>query len=242
MSAIEKLSGPNYRVWSLRVKRLLQSRGLWDVVDRLPKVEAEQEVEQPLEPPRDAATSAPAPAPPADFVVRDAEASCLIMDLCAPGPLDLIVTVECARSQWARLRLFYGPRMGLGQKLRGDFRTFAAQAGGKGILQIVKELDELKWGSGEVQRGGGPNEEEMMEVMKEVALRKGFSFGETFPSLGKRYGYDYETLLERLVSEEFWAEREKVPALTMAGSEGRGTEAAARWVVGDKELPLVRMR
>ncbi|KFY40647.1 hypothetical protein V494_03397 [Pseudogymnoascus sp. VKM F-4513 (FW-928)] len=39
---IAKLTGPNYRVWSL-VKRLLQSRGLWDVVEPLPKVGQEGE-------------------------------------------------------------------------------------------------------------------------------------------------------------------------------------------------------
>ncbi|ELR05129.1 hypothetical protein GMDG_07171, partial [Pseudogymnoascus destructans 20631-21] len=133
MTGISKLARPNYRVSSLRVKRLLQSRGLWDVVEPLPKAEKAGEQPQALR----GDVPAAAPPPTADFEVRDAQASCLIMELCDPISLDLIVSIECACEQWARLR-FYGPSFGQYQGLREEFGEFAAKAGGKGWVEIAR--------------------------------------------------------------------------------------------------------
>ena len=203
MTGIAKLTGRNYRVWSLQVKRLLQSHGLWDVVEPLPKVPREQAGEQAPAPPSDAPAAAAPPA--ADFEVRDAKASCLIMELCDPIPLDLIVSIECAREQWARLRTFYGPSFGQYQGLREDFEEFAPTAGGKGWVQIAGELEALQEQIGEVPGGVRPGEEEMTGVLNEVAKGRGGEYGKLAGYLRVKGEYRYENMLTSLVSLE-WQE------------------------------------
>lgn len=201
MTGIAKLTGPNYRVWSLRVKRLLQSRGLWDVVEPFPK--ADKTGEQPQGPRGDV----PAVAPPkaADFEIRDAQASCLIMELCDPIPLGLIVSIECARVQWARLRTFYGPSVGQYQGLREEFGEFVAKAGGKGWAQIAGELEGMQRQIGEVPGGVKPGEEEMLGMLNEVAKGKGSKYANLAAYLRVRGEYTYLNYLANLVSLE-WQE------------------------------------
>ncbi|OBT71753.1 hypothetical protein VF21_09627 [Pseudogymnoascus sp. 05NY08] len=204
MTGIAKLTGPNYCVWSLRVKRLLQSRGLWDVVDPLPKAEkAEKAGEQPQGPRGDVPPAAPPPA--ADFGVRDAQASCLIMELCDPISLNLIVSIECAQVQWARLRRFYGPSLGQYQGLREEFGEFAAKAGGKGWAEIVGELERLQRQIGEVPGEVKPGEEEMLGVLNEVARGEGGEYGKLAGYLRVKGEYTYQNFLASLVSLE-WQE------------------------------------
>ncbi|OBT44450.1 hypothetical protein VE00_05921 [Pseudogymnoascus sp. WSF 3629] len=201
MTGIAKLTGPNYRVWSLRVKRLLQSRGLWDVVEPFPK--AETTGEQPQGPRGDVPAAAPSKA--ADFEIRDAQASCLIMELCDPISLDLIVSIECAQVQWARLRRFYGPSLGQYQGLREEFGEFAAKAGGKGWAQIAGELEGLQRQIGEVPGGVKPGEEEMLGMLNEVAKGKGGKYAKLAAYLRVRGEYTYLNYLTSLVSLE-WQE------------------------------------
>ncbi|OBT66664.1 hypothetical protein VE03_03939 [Pseudogymnoascus sp. 23342-1-I1] len=220
MTDISKLAGPNYRIWSLRVKRLLQSRGLWDVVEPLPKAPREQAGEE-IRPPSYAPT-APPPLP-ADFAVRDAEASCLIMELCDHVPLNLIVSIECARDQWARLRKFYGTSFGQYQGLREEFEGFAAkaEAGGKGWAQIVGELEALQGQIGEVPGGVRPREEEMLGVLNQVAKSRGEEYGKLAGHLRVKGEYTYETMVMSLVSLEWEEAASKVGGAAAGSSEGR---------------------
>lgn len=201
MTGIENLTGLNYRVWSLRVKRLLQSRGLWDVVEPFPK--AEKTGEQPQGPRGDVPATAPPKA--ADFEIRDAQASCLIMELCDPIPLNLIVSFECARVQWMRLRNFYGPSLGQYQGLREEFGEFAAKAGGKGWAEIAGQLEGLQRQIREVPGGVKPGVEEMLGVLNEVAKGKGGEYGKLAGYLRLKGEYRYEKFLTSLVSLE-WQE------------------------------------
>ncbi|OBT59493.1 hypothetical protein VE04_00553 [Pseudogymnoascus sp. 24MN13] len=201
MTGIAKLTGPNYRVWSLRVKRLLQSRGLWDVVEPSPKAEKAGEQPQALR----GGVPAAAPSPAADFEVRDAQASCLIMELCDPISLNLIISIECAQVQWVRLWRFYGPSLGQYQGLREEFGEFAAKAGGKGWAEIAGELEGLQRQIGEVPGGVKPGEEEMLGVLNEVARGKGGEYGKLAGYLRLKGEYTYQNFLMSLVSLE-WQE------------------------------------
>ncbi|KFX95711.1 hypothetical protein O988_05680 [Pseudogymnoascus sp. VKM F-3808] len=189
MSSIEKLDGPNYRVWSLRVKRLLQSQGLWDIVEPLPK--EGQVGEQALAIPGDAPTVAPAPA--SDFAIRDAKASCMIMDHCESVPLNLIVSIECARSQWARLRKLYGPSV---EKLAGLNRALLAytlEAGDKEFAQIAGELEALRDQIGGLSEDKRPTEMFMHMVMSDMACKKDEEYRELIDEhLRKEGRIDYE--------------------------------------------------
>ncbi|KFY64063.1 hypothetical protein V496_03496 [Pseudogymnoascus sp. VKM F-4515 (FW-2607)] len=215
MTDISKLDGPNYRIWSLLVKRLLQSRGLWDVVEPLPKAPREQAGEQVLAP-RDPPTP-----PAADFEVRDAEASCLIMELCGAVPLGLIVSIECARDQWTRLRKFYGPSFGQYQGLRVEFEEFAAKVAWtpKGWAQIIGELEALQERIGEVPGGVRPGAVEMLGVLNQVAKEAGGEYGKLAGYLRLKGEYTYETMVTSLVSLEWEEAGSKVGGA--AGSSGR---------------------
>jgi hypothetical protein len=96
---IAKLTGPNYRPWSVQVRKLLVSQSLWNVVLQGP--EDTKEPEQP-------ATSSPEgrgkeqsikPEDPERTVVKDAKASSLIMGYCAQGPLLDILLLNTAKEQ-----------------------------------------------------------------------------------------------------------------------------------------------
>ncbi|KFY32503.1 hypothetical protein V493_00124 [Pseudogymnoascus sp. VKM F-4281 (FW-2241)] len=224
MAEIAKLTGPNYRVWSLRVKRLLQSRGLWDVVEPLPKPEPPVAGSQA---PIGADASTVAPPQAADFEIRDAQASCLIMELCDTIPLDLIISIECARSQWARLRRLYGPSFGQYQGLRDDFEEFVAKAGGKGWAQIAGELETLRELIGEVPGGLRLSEVEMLEVLNDIAKGKGGEYGTLAGYLRLKGEYKYENMLMSLVSLEWEEARDKAGGA--AGSSRARNKGVRKW-------------
>src|ERR1700744_2285908 len=92
---IAKLSGPNYRPWSVQVQRLLVAQSLWKVVSQgLP------DTKEPEDPNR--------------TEVKDAKASTLIMGLCSPTALQNILLLETSKEQWEALKALYAP-LGLQQ-------------------------------------------------------------------------------------------------------------------------------
>jgi len=186
MSSIEKLNGPNYLVWSLRVKRLLQSHELWDVVE--PVTSEGQVGEQALATPGDALAGAPPPS--SDFAIRDAKASCLIMDFCDTIPLNLIVSVECARSQWARLRMFYGPSIENLEGLQMAFFNSTAQTRDKGLAQIAAEMKAWRDQIGEVSKEERPTDELMLMALIGIVCRKGEAYRELLRQLRGEVSYD----------------------------------------------------
>ena len=71
---IARLTGPNYRSWSIQVRRLLQAQDLWNLVDGDPTKVLEDGKQE----------------------TRDAKASTLVMGLCGQGPLQHILLLETA--------------------------------------------------------------------------------------------------------------------------------------------------
>lgn len=74
---ISKLIGPNYRPWSVQVKRLLVAQGLWNVVLEGLKRAKDGEGEEDPNGAED----------PEFTVVKDAKASTIIMGLCSQDAL-----------------------------------------------------------------------------------------------------------------------------------------------------------
>src|ERR1700712_2560665 len=87
---IQKLTGPNYRPWSVQVRRLLQGNGLWNTVVagvEAPKSQATGATGSTISAEIQATTG-----PDLDAIgIKDAKASTIIMGLCAPGTLQHIL-------------------------------------------------------------------------------------------------------------------------------------------------------
>lgn len=118
---ITRLSGPNYRPWSIQVKRLLQAKGLWTIVSEGPMKALE------------------------DQDTKDAKASTLVMGLCGQGPLQHILLLETAQEQWEKLKELYAP-LGL-QQLSSKVQAFIGykpQNSSTTIAEISTELNTLQ--------------------------------------------------------------------------------------------------
>jgi hypothetical protein len=85
---IAKLTGSNYRPWSIQVRTLLRGLDLWDIVEAgLKSTIAEKPTE-----------GQEAPKAP-KLVAKDAKASSLIMGLCSQEALDHILLYDSASAQ-----------------------------------------------------------------------------------------------------------------------------------------------
>ncbi|KFX95712.1 hypothetical protein O988_05681 [Pseudogymnoascus sp. VKM F-3808] len=235
MAGIEKLTGrTNYRVWSLQMKRLLQSRGLWDIVEPLPQSEqvpkskpGETSATHKDAPLGETPTAAPAPSPPtADFVIRDAKASCLIMEHCGPAPLDLIAATECARRQWAILRDLYIPSMRAVRQLEQRFENLAEYAGRIRFAQIGAELEGLQKEIGDCG-GMRPTDNDKMRVLREVVRGREYKYWLYVSEMEEKGICEFDAMLEKLVRYEWAAEgreaeAEDFTAATAPSPRGRG--------------------
>src|SRR4051812_43071664 len=98
---IAKLTGLNYRPWSVQVQRLLIANKLWTTVNNTTK------------------SPIAAPLTSADTELN-AQASCLIMGYCSQAALQHILLLENAGDQWEALKTLYQPlgMAQLGTKLR----------------------------------------------------------------------------------------------------------------------------
>lgn len=121
---IARLSGPNYRPWSIQVRRLLQAQGLWKIVEKGPTEDVEQKLDQ---------------------ETKDAKASTLVMGLCGQGALQHILLLETAHEQWNKLKALYAP-LGL-QQLNSKTQAFVGykpRASNTTIAEIATELNTLQ--------------------------------------------------------------------------------------------------
>ena len=138
---IARLTGPNYRPWSIQVQRLLLSKGLWSVV-RLG-----------VEPPRGSATGEIEPeegaslggtsgfigpeGPVADCTeVKDVTASTIIIGLCVQSTLQHVLLLITAKEQWETLKSLYSP-LGL-QQLSAKIQAFTAYRPSEGSTMITE--------------------------------------------------------------------------------------------------------
>ena len=137
---IARLSGPNYRPWSIQVQRLLLSKGLWEVV----KLGIDKPKEGSMEEPSGDRTE-----------FKDAKASTIIMGLCTQNTLQHILLLETAKEQWETLKGLYSP-LGLQQlsaKIRA-FTTYKPPESGASIAEISTQLSTLQYEIGTID----PNE------------------------------------------------------------------------------------
>ncbi|PMD58825.1 uncharacterized protein K444DRAFT_724474 [Hyaloscypha bicolor E] len=104
---IARLTGPNYRPWSVQVRRLLISQSLWNVVS----LGVEIATVEPGSIGGSGDRSDPkALGPSSDYTeVKDAKASTIIMSLCTQGALQHILLLGTAREQWDVLKALYAP-------------------------------------------------------------------------------------------------------------------------------------
>lgn len=132
---VPKLTGPNYRPWSLQVKRLLQSLELWDIVVQGTKGSEDK----------------PTPGDDSGRIeVKDAKASTIIMGACAQPVLQHILLLETAKEQWDTLKKLFLPTGT--QQLSTKLQSFAGYRpdGGTTVAEITTTLSTLQYEIGTI--------------------------------------------------------------------------------------------
>jgi hypothetical protein len=155
---IGRLSGPNYRAWSIQVERLLVSQGLWDTV-----------VSQPVVPVGSEETSKPsgvsgAVQTPEDRK-RDAKASTIIMSLCTNDVLQHILLLGTAKEKWEALKGLFQP---LGkQQLSAKIKAFATyEPSAKATVnEVATQLSTLQYEIGTIDPAERPTENLKISVL-----------------------------------------------------------------------------
>jgi hypothetical protein len=162
---IAKLTGLNYRPWSVQVQRLLEAQDLWDVVSQGPK--APKEPEQSAVPPEPEQSSAAKPKPSAissEERIKNAKASTLIMGYCAQGTLQHILLLKTAKEQWDALKALYQP-LGL-QQLGTKLRAFTSYTppNDSTVATIATDLTTLQAEIGDIDPKERPSENAKIAV------------------------------------------------------------------------------
>jgi Pol polyprotein, beta-barrel domain/Zinc knuckle/Domain of unknown function (DUF4219)/gag-polypeptide of LTR copia-type len=155
---VPKLTGPNYRPWSLQVKRLLQSLELWEiVVQGVPK--DPEVIVTPASSSTRKSTETSGGQGPKDkstgdelgrIEIKDARASTIIMGACAQPVLQHILLLETAKEQWNTLKKLFLP---LGaQQLSTKLQAFAGYRATEGttVAEIATVLSTLQYEIGAI--------------------------------------------------------------------------------------------
>ena len=155
---IAKLTGLNYRPWSVQVQRLLVAQSLWDVVLQGPedtKKPEQKETEQSTE-----------PKDPERTAVKDAKASTLIMGYCAQGTLQYILLLETAKEQWEALKTLYQPLglQQLGTKLRAFTSYIPPKDSAPTVTTVATDLTTLQAEIGDIDPKERPSENAKIAV------------------------------------------------------------------------------
>jgi hypothetical protein len=147
---IAKLTGLNYRPWSVQVQRLLVAQGLWDVVSQGIKGAKEPE------------SSAVTP----EQIVKDAKASTLIMGYCAQGTLQHILLLNTAKEQWDALKALYQPLgfQQLGTKLRAFTSYTPPKDPTPSITTVATDLTTLQAEIGDIDPKERPSDNAKIAV------------------------------------------------------------------------------
>ncbi|PMD53421.1 uncharacterized protein K444DRAFT_541610 [Hyaloscypha bicolor E] len=154
---IARLTGPNYRPWSVQVRRLLIGQSLWNVVSL--GVET-------VEPGSTGGSGSgdgsdpKASGPSSDRTeVKDAKASTIIMSLCAQGALQHILLLGTAREQWDALKALYAP-LGMQQlstKIQA-FTSYKPPERGATVAVVATELSTLQYEIGTIDPTEKPSD------------------------------------------------------------------------------------
>jgi Reverse transcriptase (RNA-dependent DNA polymerase)/Integrase core domain/GAG-pre-integrase domain len=161
---IARLTGPNYRPWSVQVQRLLVSQSLWTVVSLGVETPETRTTSGLQSPPRDSAEPEAAevlvviepkgPRTP----IKDAKASTLIMSLCSQNTLQHILLLATAKEQWEALKSLYQPLglQQLGAKIRA-FTTYQPPERGT-VAEIATQLSTLQYEIGAINPTERPSD------------------------------------------------------------------------------------
>jgi len=159
---IARLTGPNYRPWSVQVRRLLISQSLWNVVSlgvQQSAVELGSTGAQEAKSSGEGSDSK-ATEPSKDRTeVKDAKASTIIMSLCAQGALQHILLLETAKEQWEALNTLYAP-LGL-QQLSAKIQAFTSYKPPERnatVAVVATELSTLQYEIGTIDPTEKPSE------------------------------------------------------------------------------------
>ena len=137
---VPKLTGPNYRPWSLQVKRLLQSLELWEiVVQGVPETPVATGGQEPKETITGDKSG-----------IKDAKASTIIMGACAQPVLQHILLLETAKEQWDTLKKLFLPSGA--QQLSTKLQSFAGYRpdGDTTVAEIATILSTLQYEIGSI--------------------------------------------------------------------------------------------
>jgi hypothetical protein len=168
-----KLTGPNYRIWSIQVRRYLEAQDLWDIVESPPKWILSPETKGTTENPASIPDAAAAKLEESKLRKQDAKASTAIMNACGADPLFLISELATAHEQWAKLKWKYAPvgLRQLGEKLRAFYMSTAPD--GSSISHIAADLDRLQGEIGDISPVQRPTMEAKAAVLINIVSQKG---------------------------------------------------------------------
>ncbi len=140
---ITKLSGPNYRSWSIQVQRLLLGYNLWTVVDLGVKTDISKEEESEED----------------RTMVKDTKASKIIMRFCNSGALQHILPLNSAKERWEALNALYSPlRL---QQLSAKVQAFTGYKPPEkttSIAEIATQLSTLQYEIGAINPNEKPSD------------------------------------------------------------------------------------
>jgi hypothetical protein len=164
---IAKLTGSNYRPWSIQVRTLLRGLGLWDVVEAGLKDTVAKGATGVSGEPREGGE---APKDP-KLVAKDAKASSLIMGLCSQEALDHILLCDSASAQWEALEALYRP-LGL-QQLSTKIRAFTGykvpEGSNKKVTEVANQLSTLQSEIGSIKPDEKPSDTLKLATLYRVA-------------------------------------------------------------------------
>jgi hypothetical protein len=131
---IARLTGPNYKPWSIQIRTLLRGLDLWKVVEKELKGTIAKEVTGVPGEPKEGKEILIDP----KLVAKDTKASSLIIGLYSRKVLDHILLYENASAQWEALEALYRP-LGL-QQLSTKIRAFIGYKMPEGNTQRITKM------------------------------------------------------------------------------------------------------
>jgi hypothetical protein len=197
---IARLTGPNYRPWSVQLQRLLIGQGLWNV--------ASLGVETPIATvadPKASEANPKAPEPSVDRTgVKDAKASTIIMGLCAQSALQHILLLSTAKEQWDALKALYAPlgRQQLSAKVQA-FTTYKPPESGATVAVVATDLSTLQYEIGTIDPTEKPSDTLKISLFLQAVRALDSRFDPLILQLEiSGTATDYSTIVERLSEHE----------------------------------------
>jgi transposase InsO family protein len=198
---IARLTGPNYRPWSIQVKTLLKGLDLWEVVENGLKGTVAKEVTGVPGEPKEGKETLIDP----KLVAKNAKASSLIMGLCSREALDHILLYESASAQWKALEALYRP-LGL-QQLSTKIRAFTGYKVPEGntqrITEVANHLSTLQSEIGSIEPKERPSDTLKLATLFRVAGELDYRFEPLILQLELReVPLDFENTVAKLAEWE----------------------------------------